>query len=166
MSDSDDDDSGDPEDRRYRPPIDYKKYGFSHFRPDDVTDHEEHLIIITTKFYNITQFNDVGTDTLTQIINEITECQNFLPHPAKESRLSDKALKLQAKFNEYFEKYPSINRDDEHKKKLLGKVKIFFNKKKEINASGYKRKTSKKSRKRRSLRKKYRKQRTRRTRGY
>ena len=109
---------------------DYKKHGFSHFRRDDVTNHEGNLINITTNFYNITSFNDVGTDAFTQIINEITECKNFRPHPAKESRLSDKARKLQAKFNEYFEKYPSINHNNEHKTKLLEKVERFFKEKK------------------------------------
>lgn len=104
----------------------YTRGDFSHFDYGAIINHEQNLINITTQFYKINSFNDVGTDAFTTIIEEISACKNFLPFPAKESRLSDRESKLQAMFNKYFEQYPSINRDDASKKSLLGIVERFF----------------------------------------
>ena len=119
-------DSGDQEDIRYRPPIDYKRGDFSPFFSSYQTDHEGKLIDITKEFYKISSFDDVSAGDLTQIIKEITACHNLLSFPATESSLSDRERQLQAKFNEYFENNTRINHDNNQKKYLLKTIKDFF----------------------------------------
>jgi hypothetical protein len=119
-------DSGDPEDSRYRPPIDYTRGDFNPFFSSYQTDHEGKLIDITKNFYGISSLDDVDPGDLTQIIKEITACHNLLSFPATESSLSVRERQLQAKFNEYFDDHPRFNRDNEQKKNLLETVNEFF----------------------------------------